>query len=107
MTEIVIAVLGSQLIMWPLQFFITRHYQRKDGQDEKYELVIETLSVLTYEKLADKIEYLLNKGFATPDERRELGLLHGIYKKHGWNGDMEARMEKVYRLRTDRPERKE
>ena len=100
MTEIVIAVLGSQLIMWPLQFFITRHYSRKD-------LIVETLSVLTYERLADKIEYLLNKGFATPDERRELELLHEIYKKHGWNGDMEERMKKVYRLRTDRPERKE
>lgn len=104
MTEIIIAVLGSQLIMWPLQFFVTRHYQRKDRQDERYDLVLKTLSVLTYNRLADKIEHLLNKGFATPDERRETELLHELYKEHGWNGDMDARMEKVHRLRTDRPE---
>lgn len=102
MTEIVIAVLGSQLIMWPLQFFVTRHFNKKDKQD----LVRDTLSVLTYNRLADKIEYCLTKGYATPEERREIEMLKEIYDKWGWNGDMETRLEKVYALRTNRPPEK-
>ena len=103
MTEILLAVLGSQLLLWPLQFVISRHYGNKDKQD----LVTETLAVLTYNKLADKIEYCLTKGYATPEERREIEKLEGIYKKWGWNGDMDARMEKVYALRTNRPPEEE
>jgi len=28
--------------------------------------------------------------------------LDSVYKRNGWNGDMKARMEKVYRLSTDK-----
>lgn len=103
MTEIIIAILGSQLLLWPLQFSVTRHYRRKD----KHDLVKDTLAVLTYNRLADKIEYCLTKGYATPDERREIKLLEDVYKSWGWNGDMDARLEKVYSLRTNKPPGKE
>lgn len=103
MTEVIIAILGSQFILWPMQFFLTRYFARRDREANKNDLMIETLSVLTYNTLADKLEHLLTKGFATPEERREVEKLHEIYNKHGWNGDMDSRIKKVYGLRTDRP----
>ena len=54
--------------------------------------------------MSQEIERLLDKGFATPAERHVLDEMYKNYKKHGWNGDMDARLEKVYKLRTDRPE---
>lgn len=105
MAEIMIAILGSQLVLWPLQFFLTRRCARRDREENKNELIIETLSVLTYNTLAVKLEYLLSKGYATPEERREVEKLYDIYNKYGWNGDMDSRMKKVYGLRTDRPSR--
>ena len=102
MAQIIAAILGSQLVLWVVQVFVTRHYRKKDNND----LVKTTLSVLTYNRLADKIEYCLTKGYATPDERREIKLLEDVYKSWGWNGDMESRLDKVYALRTNAPREK-
>ena len=55
--------------------------------------------------MSQEIERLLDQGYATPAERRILDEMYHNYKAHGWNGDMDARLEKVYRLRTDGPER--
>ena len=38
---------------------------------------------------------------STPAERRVLDEMYANYKDHGWNGDMDARLRKVYALRTD------
>ena len=54
--------------------------------------------------MSQEIERLLDQGYATPAERRVLDEMFANYKAHGWNGDMDARLEKVYRLRTDRPD---
>ncbi len=43
----------------------------------------------------------INDTYATPAERRILDEMYKNYKAHGWNGDMDARLEKVYELRTD------
>ena len=48
-----------------------------------------------------EIERLLTQGYATPQERRVLDEMYTNYKAHGWNGDMDARLDKVYALRTD------
>ena len=85
------------LFLWIVQFLITRHYAKKD-------LVQETLAVLTYHSLSNKLNELISKKYATADERHELTLLYDIYKKHGWNGDMDARMKAVYLLPFENPE---
>ena len=48
--------------------------------------------------------YLLTQGYATPQERHILNEMFLNYKAHGWNGDMDARLKKVYALRTDHAE---
>ena len=48
-----------------------------------------TLAVLSYGALSDKIEKLLDQ-----EE------FWKVYKAHGWNGDMDARMAKVRALPT-------
>lgn len=67
---------------------------------EKKSITRQTMAVLTYSTLADKIEKLLDNGYAAPEQRKEIEQLYKLYKAHGWNGDMEARMEKVYDLPT-------
>lgn len=62
---------------------------------------LETIRLLAYARMSEEIERLLDKGFATPAERRILDEMYQNYKAHGWNGDMDSRLEKVYALRTD------
>ena len=64
---------------------------------------LETIKLLSYARVAEEAERLLTKGFATPAERKYLQELHDNYKRHGWNGDMDERMQKVFAMRTDRP----
>ncbi len=59
-----------------------------------------TLAVLSYGALSDKIEKLLDQDFALPEQRKEVEEFWKVYKAHGWNGDMDARMEKVRALPT-------
>lgn len=59
-----------------------------------------TLAVLSYGALSDKIEKLLDRDFATPEQRKELEEFWKVYKAHGWNGDMDARIAKVHALPT-------
>ena len=98
-------------------FFVKRYFSKKDkmekDKDEKMEELfksvrtgLETIRLLSYHRMSQEIERLLDKGFATPAERRVLDEMFANYKEHGWNGDMDARLEKVYALRTDRPESK-
>ena len=55
--------------------------------------------------LAPVPPYLRDQSYATPAERRVLDEMYANYKDHGWNGDMDARLEKVYGLRTDHAEK--
>lgn len=104
-----LALLGADGIVL---FFIKRHFDRRDAREraekEKRELLfqrvdtaLETLRLLAYHRMSQEIERLLDQGYATPAERRVLDEMYANYKAHGWNGDMEARLEKVYALRTD------
>lgn len=119
---VVLSVLGSNGL---LLFLVKRFFDKKDRKeaeirrqreqaeenqrqrnDELYRKVdnaLETIRLLAYARMSEEIERLLTKGYATPAERRVLDEMFKNYKAHGWNGDMDARLEKVYSLRTDHP----
>lgn len=67
---------------------------------DKKSITRKTLAVLTYSTLSDKVEKLLDQDYATPEQRKDIEHLYELYKAHGWNGDMEARMSKVHNLPT-------
>lgn len=104
----ILSVLGVNSI---LLFFIKRYLQKKDQEEsdikaDREELIKEvraglgTIRLLAYARLSEEIERLLNKGYATPSERRILEEMFLNYKAHGWNGDMDSRIEKVHTLPT-------
>ena len=114
--EIVISlftVLGTNGI---ILFFVKRYFDRKDRREqtekvkrdklfERVETSLETLRLLAYARMSQEIERLLDQGYATPAERRILDEMYLNYKEHGWNGDMDIRLRKVYALRTDRADK--
>ena len=94
-------------------YFVKRYFNRRDAREKKdqekrealfqrVDTALETLRLLAYHRMSQEIERLLDQGYATPAERRVLDEMYDNYKAHGWNGDMEARLDKVYALRTDR-----
>lgn len=124
--EILVSVLSSILSSSVVLFLVQRFFTKRDKEEEKahserkelYTQVkscVESIRLLYYYRLSDEIERLLNKGYATPADRRILDeTVVGyrlISKGAGDNlpseGDLEARLEKVYRLRTDHPEKEE
>lgn len=93
-------------------FFVKRYFDKKDRQDatsrekkEKQEaqlnVALDTIRLLAYARMSEEIERLLTKGYATPSERKILDEMYHNYKAHGWNGDMDERLHKVYAMRTD------
>ena len=104
-----LSVLGLNSV---LLFFIKRYFDRRDQRErqeterrsdlfKRIDTALETLRLLSYHRMSQEIERLLTQGYATPSERRVLDEMYANYKDHGWNGDMDARLEKVYQLRTD------
>ena len=98
-----------------LLFFLKRYFSRRDAREDadnkrrdellaRVEISLDTVRLLAYARMSEEIERLLDQGYASPAERRILDEMHRNYKAHGWNGDMDARLEKVYRLRTDHAE---
>ena len=105
-----LSVLGSNGV---ILFFIKRYFagkDRREAEEEKrrnslyarIDTSLETLRLLSYHRMSQETERLLTQGYATPAERRVLDEMFANYKAHGWNGDMDARLERVYALRTDR-----
>lgn len=110
--ELVISLLSVLGINSIILFFIKRYFNRRDKREndkseEQEKLMkdlknsLETIRLLAYARMSEEIERLLTQGYATPSERRILDEMYHNYKAHGWNGDMDARLEKVYALRTD------
>ena len=110
--ELALSALSMLGVGGILLFFIQRYFNRRDKREEEREqeraqlfqridTSLETLRLLAYHRMSQEIERLLTQGYATPQERRVLDEMYTNYKAHGWNGDMDARLEKVYRLRTD------
>lgn len=110
--EIVISLLSVLGASGILMFFIKRYFDRRDAKEneknqesekmlKEIKNSLETIRLLAYARMSEEIERLLTQGYATPAERRILDEMYYNYKAHGWNGDMDARLEKVYELRTD------
>ncbi|MGI6751066.1 MAG: hypothetical protein ACOX4U_00375 [Anaerovoracaceae bacterium] len=97
---IAVAVIGSNALTAVVQHRLTR--KSKTCLDQR--LIRSTLAAVTYSMLSTEIECMIAKDFATPSERKSLGILYDAYKANGWNGDMEARMQKVYALPTTPPD---
>lgn len=110
--ELAISILSALGVGSILLFFVKRYFDRRDKREneqavENEQLLkevktsLETIRLLAYARMSEEIERLLTQGYATPSERRILDEMYHNYKAHGWNGDMDARLEKVYALRTD------
>ena len=92
-SQIIITAIGSSSLTSGAVAIVMKLIDRKS-------IARRTLAMLTYSTLSDKIERLLNQDHATPEQRKEIEELYILYKEHGWNGDMEARMDKVHALPT-------
>ena len=114
--ELAVSLLSTLGINSIVLFFIKRYFDRRDSRERKdlerkeelfrrIDTALETLRLLSYHRMSQEIERLLDQGYATPAERRVLDEMYANYKDHGWNGDMDARLEKVYALRTDHAEK--
>ena len=114
--ELAISLLSLLGLNGILLFFVKRYFDRRDKRERqeceertalfrRIDTALETLRLLSYHRMSQEIERLLDKGYATPAERRVLDEMYANYKDHGWNGDMDARLEKVYALRTDHAQR--
>lgn len=95
---IIIAFVGSGTCTTIVQYVINKKSCKSDSE----KLMHDTLAAVSYGVLSNEVERLLTKGFATPDERKALQILYEVYKRNGWNGDMDSRMAKVYASPTDR-----
>jgi hypothetical protein len=93
---VVSAILGSNALTVFVQYLLT--HRGKSRGDQK--LIRDTLAAVTYSLLSREVECMLTRGYATPEERRSIKIMYDAYKANGWNGDMEARMTKVYALPT-------
>lgn len=108
------AILGSNGLFAVVQTLINRHDRKKSSIEEDIEEVKNTIkqmkatdAIVMYSVFSDKIERVLDKGYADPDDRRDIENMYERYKANGWNGDMEARVQKVYALPTKRIEKGE
>ena len=88
-TAIIISVLGSNGLFTLIQYLINRNSTVKM-----------TLEAVSYSMLSDRLEARLDSGYATPEQRKEMEILIEAYKKNGWNGDMDARIQRFYNLPT-------
>jgi len=92
-STIIIAIFSSNALFGLITYCISRYFDKRDT-------IQQTLAAVAYSELSDKIEQRLDADFATPEQRKELEILFEAYKANGWNGDMDARMDKVYALPT-------
>lgn len=86
---IIISVLGSNGLFTLIQYILNRN-----------SIVKKTMEAVSYSMLSDKLEIRLDAGFATPEQRKEMEILIKAYKTNGWNGDMDARIQRFYNLPT-------
>lgn len=102
--ELAVSLLSTLGINSIVLFFIKRYFDRRDSRERKdlerkeelfrrIDTALETLRLLSYHRMSQEIERLLDQGYASPAERRVLDEMYANYKDHGWNGDMDARLE--------------
>ena len=69
------------------------------------EIVKETLRLLSYDMLSNKLMFHISRGYATKPERDSLSLYIKNYKLNHWNGDMNALLERFNALPFEEEER--
>ena len=89
MAMIIVAMFGSNGLFTLITWLLNRNSTQK-----------KTLEAVSYSILSTRLEERLDSGYATPEQRKELEILIGAYKKNGWNGDMDARIKRFYDLPT-------
>lgn len=109
--EWIVSMFSALGINGILLFLFKRYFNRKDRKDEeerkkrdeiysRLDAALETIRLLSYARMSQETERLLNQKYATPTERRVLNEMYKNYKSHNWNGDMDERLHKVYSLPT-------
>lgn len=88
-TAIIIAALGSNGLFTLITWLLNKHSATS-----------QTLEAVSYSMLSDRLEMRLDAGYATPEQRKEMEILIDAYKRNGWNGDMDARIQRFYNLPT-------
>ena len=71
---------------------------------DQVQLGLQTIKLLSYARVAEEADKLIEKGYATPAERLYLKNLHENYKDWQWNGDMDDRIRDVFNLPPKPPE---
>ena len=89
LTTIIVAIFGSNGLFALIQWLLNRNSVSK-----------QTMKAVSYSMLSDKLELRLDNGYATPEQRKEMEILIEAYKANGWNGDMDARINRFYNLPT-------
>ena len=67
--ELLGTVVTSNAVVGLVQYLLTRHFNKKD-------MTQKTLAAVTYSTLADKLERALDRGYATPEQRRDIKVLY-------------------------------
>lgn len=88
-TAIIVAALGSNGLFTLITWIINRRSATR-----------QTLEAVSYSMLSDRLESRLDSGYATPEQRKEMEILINAYQRNGWNGDMDARIQRFYALPT-------
>lgn len=93
---ILVAIIGSGAFTALVQAILQHHYEiRRDDTTAR-----QTLAAVSYWVLSNELERLLTKGWASPEERRTVNILFEAYRANGWNGDMDARMDRLLHMPT-------
>ena len=98
--EIAALVLGSNGLWAVITLIVTRLLNKADKNSAAEKLQKTTIALLMYQAFSDKIERVLNQGYATPSDRQDVKNMHKKYKENGWNGDMDERIKRLYALPT-------
>lgn len=85
---------GNGAVQYIVQMFVNKREKKNQAASR----VAKTLSIQSYCNLKQECNALIEKGFATESDRRFLYKMYDNYKEWGWNGDMDALMERVDRL---------
>lgn len=108
--SLVIGILGNGIVTTILKHKWEKEEKKADNKSEwqtkiekSCEELQEVCDCLLYHTLADKLEYYRVRGWADDTDRREILSLHSAYKKRGFNGDMDSRMEAFFKLPMEEP----
>lgn len=100
-----LGIFGNGIVQALLKRKWEKEDKKNDGMSDwqkdmaaKQDALQEVVDVLLYHSLADKLEYYRVRGWADDTDRREILSLHEMYRKRGFNGDMDSRMESFFRL---------